>query len=34
MPLTITEALRLAAASRILLFVGILLRDHRRSHSE
>ena len=31
MPLTITEALRLAAASQLLLVVGILLRDHRRS---
>ncbi len=31
MPLTITEALRLAAASQLLLVVGLLLRDHRRS---
>jgi AraC-like DNA-binding protein len=30
-PLTITEALRLAAASQLLLVVGTLLRDHRRS---
>lgn len=29
--MTITEALRLAAASELLLIVGILLRDHRRS---
>jgi hypothetical protein len=31
MPVTITEALRLAAASQLLLVMGILLRDHRRS---
>jgi AraC-like DNA-binding protein len=31
MPMTITEALRLAAASQLLLVVGLLLRDHRRS---
>jgi hypothetical protein len=31
MPVTITEALRVAAASQLLLVVGILLRDHRRS---
>jgi AraC-like DNA-binding protein len=31
MPLTTTEALRLAAASQLLLVVSVLLRDHRRS---
>ena len=31
MPVTITEALRLAAASQLLLIVSLLLRDHRRS---
>jgi len=31
MPVTITEALRLAAASQLLLVVVLLLRDHRRS---
>jgi AraC-like DNA-binding protein len=31
MPVTITEALRLAAASQLLLVAGLLLRDHRRS---
>src|SRR5262249_52448526 len=29
--MTITEALRLAAAGQLLLVVGLLLRDHRRS---
>ena len=31
MPVTLTEALRLAAASQLLLVVALLLRDHRRS---
>jgi AraC-like DNA-binding protein len=31
MSLTIVQALRLAAASQLLLVVGLLLRDHRRS---
>ena len=31
MQVTITEALRLAAASQLLLVAGLLLRDHRRS---
>src|SRR5258708_3450317 len=31
MALTLTEALRLAAASQLLVVVGLLLRDHRRS---
>jgi AraC-like DNA-binding protein len=31
MPVTITEALRLAAASQLLLVAGLLWRDHRRS---
>ena len=31
MLLTITEALRLAAASQLLLMAALLLRDHRRS---
>jgi AraC-like DNA-binding protein len=31
MPVTITEALRLAAACQLLLVVALLLRDHRRS---
>jgi AraC-like DNA-binding protein len=31
MAMTVTEALRLAAAGQLLLIVGLLLRDHRRS---
>lgn len=31
MPFTMTVALRLAAASQLLLVMGLLLRDHRRS---